>query len=113
MMAEVRPKTESNEITMLPERITILLVDDDEDDYLAISRLVKRVAEPRCKLEWCASFDKAKELIAQHSHDLDLVDDRLGAHSGLDLLKMVEPDKRPEPFIVLTDVGDRTIERQA
>ena len=99
---------------MLPDvPIEILLIDTSEDDYRTLKRLLGRISEPVIHLEWCSSFDKAKELIAQHSHDMYLVDYRLGDHTGLDLLNMVEPDKRPEPFILLTDTSERQIERQA
>ncbi len=112
--SELRPENGSNQTSMpAVSYISILLVDDDKKEYLSTNRLVKRVTEPKCKLEWCSSFEKAKELIAQHSHDLYMIDYKLGEHSGMDLLRMVEPDKRPEPFILLTDVADRTIERQA
>ncbi len=114
MVAGIRREETSDQISMpLDSPITILLVDYDESDYIATNRLLKRVAEPRCRLEWCSSFEKARELIAQHSHDLYLIDYRLGEHTGLDLLKIVEPTKRPEPFILLTDTSDRGIERQA
>ena len=93
--------------------ISVLLVDSSEEDFESMRRLVKRIAEPRCKLEWCSSFDRAKELIAQHSHDLYLVDYQLGEHTGFDLLRLAEPEKRPEPFIILNDNSDRMIERQA
>lgn len=99
---------------MLSEsHITVLLVDDNEADATTMRRLLKRLTEPRCKLEWCASFEEAKKRIAEHAHDVYLIDYHLGKHTGFELLKLAEPDKRPEPFILLTETGDRTIERQA
>lgn len=113
--AEIQPRNTLEEQTsMLPDvPIEILLIDTSEDDYRTLKRLLGRISEPVIHLEWCSSFDRAKELIAQHSHDMYLVDYRLGDHTGLDLLNMVEPDKRPEPFILLTDTSERQIERQA
>lgn len=113
--AEAQSKKElDKQVTMLPDTpIAILLIDTSEDDYRTLKRLLKRIHEPTFQLEWCPSFDEAKELVANHSHDLYLVDYRLGNHTGLDLLKIVEPDKRPEPFILLTDTSERDIERQA
>src|SRR5690606_13416834 len=77
------------------------------------NRLIKRINEPQFTLEWCSSFKKGKELIAEHSHDMYLIDYRLDNHTGFELLRLAEPDKRPEPFILLTDTIDREIERQA
>jgi signal transduction histidine kinase len=94
--------------------VSILLIDNDEHDYRVVNRFVKRMREPEFKVEWCPSFDVAKELIAQYSHDMYLVDYRLDDdHTGFELLKIAEPDKRPEPFILLTETNDRSIERQA
>lgn len=93
--------------------VTILLVAQDKEDYEAINRLVKRLVEPRCKLEWCASFDIARELISKRMHDVYLVDYKLGEYSGFDILKFAEPEKRHEPFILLSDSNDRSVERQA
>src|SRR5690606_18303894 len=93
--------------------VTILLVAQDKEDYEAINRLVKRLVVPRCKLEWCASFDIARELISKRMHDVYLVDYKLGEYSGFDILKFAEPEKRHEPFILLSDSNDRSVERQA
>lgn len=98
----------------MPEKnISVLLIDDDEDDFLITQRVAKRIPDSRFKLEWCSSFDAAKEQIAAHRHDIYLVDYKLGEHTGFDLLKLAEPEKRQEPFILLTGANDKTIERQA
>lgn len=98
----------------LPEKpISILLIDDDEDDYLITKRVIKRIPDARFSLDWCSSFDEARELIAQRSHDIYLVDYLLGEHTGFELLKIAEPEKRQEPFILLTGTNNRQIEKQA
>lgn len=113
-MVEVQRGAETRDATMPTDRpISILLIDNDESDYRLMKRLLKRMPGPEFRLEWCPSFEEAKELIAQHAHDLYVMDYRLGEHTGFDLLKIAEPDKRPEPFIVITDTTDRGIERQA
>lgn len=114
MATEVQSTMGPNEANMPSDTpISILLIDNDESDYRLVNRLIKRIHGPDFKLEWCSSFDKAKELIAEHSHDMYLVDYRLDDRTGFELLKIAEPDKRPEPFILLTDTTDRNIERQA
>lgn len=94
-------------------RPRILLVDDDEDDYLIIRKLIAKIPDSPFDLNWCDSFEEAVRLIALNNHDLYLVDYRLGANSGLDLLEMAEPHSRSEPFIILTGAGDRDIEQTA
>ncbi len=93
--------------------ISVLLIDDDEDDYLITLRAINRIPESRFKLEWCSSFDRAKDLISKRSHDIYLVDYQLGEHTGFELLSIAEPEKRQEPFILLTGANDRKIEKRA
>lgn len=94
-------------------QISILLVDDDEDDYLIIKRVVAQVPDSPFVLDWEPSFAKAKEAVATHEYDLYLVDYHLGEHSGLDLLKFADPKQRPEPFILLTGTVDKEVERRS
>lgn len=93
--------------------ISVLLIDDDEDDYLITNRVVERIPESRFMLDWCSSFEQAKELIAGGAYDIYLVDYQLGEHTGFELLSMAEPEKRQEPFILLTGANDRKIEKRA
>ena len=93
--------------------ISVLLIDDDEDDYLIIKHAFSRIPDTPFTLNWCSSYDEAKKRVVQREADIYLIDYRLGAQSGLDLLKLAEPAKRSEPFIILTGVGDREIEKRA
>lgn len=90
--------------------IKVLLIDDDEDDYLIIKSIFKQIPHSPFVLDWTASYQSAKQQIEQGHHDIYLIDYRLGAHSGLDLLKFASPKERPQPFILLTGAGDPTIE---
>jgi len=89
------------------------LIDDDEDDYLITSRIFKRIPDSRFKLEWCSSFEEARERIAERIYDIYLVDYRLGEYTGFELLMIAEPHKRQEPFILLTGANDRNLEKRA
>jgi signal transduction histidine kinase len=99
--------------TSINKAIKVLLVDDDEDDYLIIGRVFSQIPDSPFTLEWCASFDQAKELISKKVHDIYLVDYRLSGQTGLELLEYAQPYKRSEPFILLTGVGDREIEKKS
>lgn len=91
----------------------ILLIDDDEDDYMLTKHVFAKIPDSPFELQWCPSFEEAKRLTAEQIHDIYLVDYRLGAHTGLEILKFAEPGRRPEPFILLTGTGDRQVEKQA
>lgn len=101
----MKPATESP--------ISILLVDDDEDDYLITKRVIERIPDSRFNLDWCSSFEDAREQIAEGFHDLYLIDYQLGERTGFELLEEAEPDKRREPFILLTGATDRELEKRA
>jgi signal transduction histidine kinase len=93
--------------------IRVLLVDDDEDDFLIIGRVFENIPDSPFQLTWCSEYEEAKELISKRQHDIYLVDYRLGVQTGLDLLEYAQPYKRSEPFILLTGVGDREIEKKS
>jgi signal transduction histidine kinase len=90
--------------------LKVLLVDDDEDDYLIIKKTFEQIANSPFSLEWTPSYDKAKKIINKEAHDIYLIDYRLGEHTGLDLLRFAEPEKRLQPFILLTGANDQKIE---
>jgi signal transduction histidine kinase len=96
-----------------PKLVRVLLVDDDEDDFIIIKKLISQIKDSSFTLDWTSSFDEAILLIESRSHDLYLIDYRLGAQTGLDLLRIVLPQERSEPFILLTGAGDHDIERQS
>ncbi|MUG93006.1 response regulator [Scytonema sp. UIC 10036] len=93
--------------------IKVLLVDDDEDDYTLTRDWFREFQLCHCKLEWVSTYESAKEAITAHQHDIYLVDYRLGAHNGLDLLREVISLGCSSPVILLTGKGDREIDIEA
>lgn len=92
------------------KNVRVLLIDDDEDDYLIIKRTFQQIEDSPFLLEWTSSYDEAKRLINSEQHDVYLIDYRLGEHNGLELLKFAAPEKRTQPFILLTGVGNESVE---
>lgn len=93
--------------------IRVLLVDDDEDDYLIIRNYIAKIHNTPFKLEWEPDLEKASELIGNQTHDIYLIDYRLGQEDGLELLGRFDLVQRSEPFIILTGAGDERVERKA
>jgi two-component system sensor histidine kinase/response regulator len=93
--------------------LSVLLVDDDEDDYLIIRNLMAKIPSSPFKIEWISSPEKALDVINAARHDIYLIDYRLGAMNGLELLSQIDLVQRPEPFIILTGAGDENVERRA
>ena len=93
--------------------IRVLLVDDDEDDYLILKRTFSQIPHQPFILSWSSSFNEAKDLVKSKDFDIFLIDYRLGEHTGLELLEIAVPSKRSEPFLLLTGAGDTTIEHKS
>jgi signal transduction histidine kinase/FixJ family two-component response regulator len=91
----------------------ILLVDDDEDDYIITRDLLFDIKGQSYQLDWRASYEEAVAAINQRQHDVYLVDYRLGAHNGLELLRQAISQGVQSPFILLTGQGDRAVDLEA
>lgn len=95
------------------EAVRVLLVDDDEDDYIIIKRLFTSMKGIKSQLEWVSSSTEAIARIKAEEHDAYLIDYRIDARTGLDVLQEADAFQRIEPFILLTGVGDQGIERES
>lgn len=99
--------------TANPDRIPVLLVDDDEEDFIILERIARKIPGEPFAIEWEQDIAKAYERIEQGGYQAYLVDYRLGAETGLDLLGRFNLFERIEPFIIMTGAGDEGLERQA
>ncbi|UCD35534.1 MAG: EAL domain-containing protein [Nitrospiraceae bacterium] len=95
------------------ERIKILLVDDDEDDYLITRDLLSQSKDRIYDLEWVSTYEEALRSIINGEHDACLFDYRLGEYTGLDLLKEAVSAACKAPIIILTGQGERDIDIEA
>jgi PAS domain S-box-containing protein len=95
------------------EPVRVLLVDDDEDDYVLTRDWFCEMEGARFELEWVASYDAALNAIAHHHHDVYLLDYRLGERNGLELLREAIAKGCKAPIILLTGQGDHEIDVEA
>ncbi|MDJ0620832.1 MAG: response regulator [Calothrix sp. MO_192.B10] len=94
-------------------QIRILLIDDDEDDYVLTRDWCDEFQVLDCQLEWIDNYQDAQQAIANSQHDIYLLDYRLGDRNGLELLKSAIANGCSTPIIVLTGQGEREIDMQA
>jgi len=92
--------------------LRILLVEDDEDDYVFIRDLLLEM-RPGHEVDWISEYDRALEAMAEGCHDLYLLDYRLEARTGADLLSEERLQGLTAPVIVLTGVGEREADEAA
>jgi signal transduction histidine kinase len=98
----------------MPDKKTrVLLVDDDEDDFIITRDTIDEIPGRNYVLDWTASFGEALELIRQEKHDVYLVDYRLGAHDGLELISEAVEGGSLAPFILLTGQSNRETDEKA
>jgi PAS domain S-box-containing protein len=81
--------------------VKVLLVDDDENSYLLTRRLLSKIQTP-FQVEWASNYEGGLERIFRKEHDVYLLDYRLGARNGLDLLKEALGAGCEAPMIILT-----------
>lgn len=95
------------------EAMRVLLVEDDEDDYFLTRELLAEIFGRHLALEWISAWQPALERALEGCHDVVIVDYRLGARNGLELVREAVHLDCDMPFIVLTGEGNREIDLEA
>ena len=93
--------------------IQILIVDDDEDDFIITSEYIRHIPATSFEIDWCHKYDEALQYMLDGKYDLYFVDYRLGAKSGVDLLKEALSNNCEEPIILLTGKGNYEVDIEA
>ena len=94
-------------------QIRVLLVEDDEDDYILTRTLVSSRENANIKLDWIDNYTDAVQAIQKNNYDVYLVDYRLGEHTGIDLIQESFRVGQRAPMILLTGQDDLTIDQSA
>ncbi|HEX2202312.1 MAG TPA: PAS domain-containing protein [Longimicrobium sp.] len=92
--------------------LRILLVEDDEDDYVLARALLDGVQGWRADLAWAADPEAAAAALEAERFDAVLLDYRLGSETGLDLLARLAGRPLP-PVILLTGQSEREVDLAA
>ncbi|MDB6026496.1 MAG: putative signal transduction histidine kinase [Verrucomicrobiales bacterium] len=93
--------------------IRVLLVDDDENVHLLIQHLLRKVPNKKFEVDWVATYEAGMKAIQPQTHDVYLVDYRLGAENGLELLRKANSMGVQAPIIILTGADDPIIDLEA
>jgi diguanylate cyclase (GGDEF)-like protein/PAS domain S-box-containing protein len=95
------------------EPIRVLLVEDDEDDYLITRDMLARHGRVQFTVDWRRDYGGGLVAIREHRHDVYLIDYRLGEHTGLELVKAGFVSRPFAPVIMLTGEGAYEIDLEA
>lgn len=97
---------------MSSELIRILLIEDDEDDYISIKDLLSDISGTKYNLELKSSYQSGLDALKANHYDVCLLDHFLGEKTGLDLLTEVQALETC-PIIFLTGLGDHDLDIKA
>ena len=81
---------------------SVLLVDDDEDDYLLTRRLLEQGCMDPVSIDWAPSYQRGLLSLLEGAYDVALIDYRLGPDNGVDLVRAVRARGCTTPLIMLT-----------
>ena len=90
--------------------LQLLLVEDDEEDYLITRSLLAEVERCRYVVTWCKTYQDGLSAIRSKPFDVCLIDYRLGELTGLDFLNECASLAVHVPMILLTGQGDDDID---
>ena len=90
--------------------IRLLLIDDDEDDFVLTRELLMEIPNRKYSMDWVSSYEEAIIVMAKKQHDVYLVDYSLGKNTGIDFLNEAIRLGCKDPIIILTGKGDQKID---
>jgi PAS domain S-box-containing protein len=93
--------------------IRISIVEDDEDDFLIIKDYISEIEGNNFVVDWHNDYDAAIEAIKKKQYHIYFVDYFLWEKTGLDLLDEVEALKLNDPIVLLTGLGNKSIDIKA
>ena len=93
--------------------IRLLLIDDDEDEYILHRDLLAEVSRSRYALDWAPNYGKGLDALLAGEHDAYLIDYRLGEKTGLELLRTMQAASLERAMIILTGQTDDEIDLSA
>lgn len=88
----------------------VLLIEDDRDDYLLTRDMLAEIPGNHYQLDWISDYDAALKALQACEHDICLLDYRLGARSGLDLLRDARAADCNAAIIMLTGADGHEID---
>jgi signal transduction histidine kinase len=90
--------------------IHVLIVEDDEDDYVLTSKLLRQAESFEFLVDWVANPSLARKVFSENRHDICLMDYRLGSEVSINLVKEALSLGFTAPIIMLTGQDDAGVE---
>ncbi|MBN2351674.1 MAG: EAL domain-containing protein [Spirochaetales bacterium] len=94
------------------EKISVLLIDDDEDEFIITRDLLAELGEGY-RLSWSNNFERGLSEVLRGGYSVCLLDFHLGAQNGLEFLAEASLRNCTIPIILLTGQGDYEVDLAA
>src|SRR5258708_23704855 len=94
-------------------QISILIIDDDEGDFLLTSDFIRDIPNQEFRIDWCGNYHEGSKAIRNSTHNIYFIDYYLGAKTGIDLLKEAIVNQCKAQIILLTGQGNQKIDMEA
>lgn len=98
---------------MLDKATRLLLVEDDEDDYILTCDYLEQLSSHTFDIEWISDPKLAVKVLSKNQHDICLLDYHLGASDGLAVLKQAVENGFNGPIIMLTGQSNDALDLAA
>ena len=98
---------------MTDSRTRILVIEDDDEDFLILRKLMEGLKRVTCKWERVRTYSQALEKLVLGDHEICLLDYRLEGRNGLELLREAGQKGTTIPFIFLTGLGEGDLDIEA
>lgn len=98
---------------MIRDRLHVLLIEDDEDDHVLVRDLLAELDHVEVALHWEISYEGGRRELQSGDYDVCLMDYRLGARDGIELLRELDTSTPITPIIFLTGQDSRDLDVMA
>jgi len=91
----------------------ILLIDDDEDEFILAKAMLCEAREEDFVLDWQPDGARGVEALFRNHYDALLVDYSLGAENGVEVIRRARQRGYASPIIMVTGAGDGGVDHEA
>ncbi|MHC1726212.1 MAG: PAS domain S-box protein [Syntrophobacteraceae bacterium] len=100
-------------MSLLKHSIRVLLIADDEDDYIIVRDLLTEYSCIKYILKWVSDYGAALDAILADEFDVCLLDYRFEEQKGLELMQEAVSRGAMIPIVFLIDQGDYDLDLEA
>lgn len=98
---------------MYTNPLKVLIIEDDEDDYILTRDLLYDIDHMEVDIRWETTYEGGLAVLELGDYDVCLVDYRLGPRDGMSLVRAVQPETLQTPIIFLTGQDSRDLDVKA